>query len=218
MVKVTRTIFSKVMWVGRATVFLVGLAVILALVFGVASTAMSATGGSFILGKANGADRVSKLTASIAGPALTLVNNSTEVAATALNISVDSGNAPLKVNAAAGTATNLSADELDGSDSTAFLPSRIYEVSAQEDVQPGTGRAIVAYCDAGDLAVSGGYSDINANLHIYHDHRVDENTDPEEGATHPAGWLVSAFNPLDGSAGAVNTYAYCADLPPAHTG
>ncbi len=119
----TRTIFSKVMWVGRATVFLVGLAVILALVFGVASTAMSATGGAFILGKANGATSVSKLTASIAGPALTLVNQSTLDAATALNISVQSGKAPLKVNAAAGTATNLSADELDGKDSSAFASS-----------------------------------------------------------------------------------------------
>jgi tetrahydromethanopterin S-methyltransferase subunit E len=35
---------NKVMWVGRATVFLMGLSVILALVFGVASTAFSHTG------------------------------------------------------------------------------------------------------------------------------------------------------------------------------
>ena len=39
-------------WVGRATVFLVGLAMILALVFGVVSTAMGANGDPFILGKA----------------------------------------------------------------------------------------------------------------------------------------------------------------------
>jgi hypothetical protein len=118
-----RSAASKVMWVGRATVFLVGFSVILGLVFGVATTALSATGGTFILGKANGADRVSKLTASIAGPALTLVNQSTEAAATALNINVASGQPPLKVNAAAGTATNLSADELDGKDESAFASS-----------------------------------------------------------------------------------------------
>ncbi len=104
----------------RATTTVVGLAIMLALVFGVATTAIGATGGNFILGKANGATSVSKLTASIAGPALTLVNQSTEAAATALNINVASGKAPLKVNAAAGTATNLSADELDGKDSSAF--------------------------------------------------------------------------------------------------
>jgi hypothetical protein len=35
---------GKVMWLGRATVFLVSLAVILALVFGVATTALAGTG------------------------------------------------------------------------------------------------------------------------------------------------------------------------------
>ncbi len=113
-------IFGKVMWMARATTTVVGLAIMLALVFGVATTAIGATGGNFILGKANGATTVSKLTANIAGPALTLVNQSTEAAATALNINVASGKAPLKVNAAAGTATNLSADELDGKSSEQF--------------------------------------------------------------------------------------------------
>ncbi len=42
---------GKVVWVGRATVFLLGLAVILALVFGATSVALGATGGKFILGK-----------------------------------------------------------------------------------------------------------------------------------------------------------------------
>ena len=67
---------------GRATVSAVGLAVVLALVLGAASAAMGATGGNFILGKANAANAASKLTASIAGPALALVNNSTDAAAT----------------------------------------------------------------------------------------------------------------------------------------
>jgi len=97
-----------------------GLALVLALIFGLAGTALSATGGSFVLGKANNATAVTRLTTSIAAPALTLVNQSTDAAATALNINVAAGNAPLKVNAAAGTATNLSADKLDGKDSSAF--------------------------------------------------------------------------------------------------
>jgi hypothetical protein len=117
---VTRKIFSKVVWVGRTAATLFGLALVIALVFGVATTAIGATGGNFILGNANAATTVSKLTASVAGPALTLVNQSTEAAATALNISVASGKPPIKVNAAAGTATNLSADELDGQDSAAY--------------------------------------------------------------------------------------------------
>ena len=97
-----------------------GLALVLALILGVASVALSATGGNFILGKANEATTTSRLTATIAGPALTLVNQSTDAAATALNINVASGKAPLRVNAAAGTATYLSADELDGRDSSDF--------------------------------------------------------------------------------------------------
>jgi hypothetical protein len=115
-----RNVASKVMWVGRTASMVFGLALVMALLFGVATMAMGATGGNFLLGKANGATTASKLTASIAGPALTLVNQSTDTAATALNISVASGKAPLKVNAAAGTATGLSADELDGQDSAAY--------------------------------------------------------------------------------------------------
>ena len=69
-----RSMASKVAWVGRTASMVFGLALVLALIFGVASAALSATGGNFILGKANEATTVSKLTASIAGPALTLVN------------------------------------------------------------------------------------------------------------------------------------------------
>lgn len=214
----TRKIFGKVMWAGRTAATVFGLALlVMALVFGVATTATGATGGNFVLGKSNAANKASKLTASIAGPALTLVNRSTDTAATALNISVVPGKPPLKVNAEAGTATNLSADELDGSDSTAFLPSRIYTVTAFREIQPGTGAGTVAYCDAGDFAVSGGYYDVNANLDIYLDRRVDENTNPENGSTHPSGWVVGASSPLGGMAGAVDAYAYCADRAPAHT-
>jgi len=69
---------SKVMWVGRTTVFLVGLAVILALVFGVASTALGANGGGFILGKAaNTATKVTGLIGKVAtGSALVVKNPS----------------------------------------------------------------------------------------------------------------------------------------------
>jgi hypothetical protein len=115
-----RSTASKVMWVGRATVFLVGLAVIVALVFGAATTALGATGANFILGKANSAGAVSKLTANMAGPALDLVNQSTASAATALDLQVASGHPPLTVNSSAKVA-NLNADQLDGKDSAEFL-------------------------------------------------------------------------------------------------
>ena len=106
----------KLLWMARATSTVVGLAIMLALVVGVATAGLGATGGNFILGKANSAGAVSKLTASIANPALQLVNQSTASGATALGLNVASGKPPLRVNAAAGKATNLNADKLDGVD------------------------------------------------------------------------------------------------------
>jgi hypothetical protein len=118
--QVTKGILVRTLRLARGTSMALGVAVMLAVVLGVATTALGATGGNFILGKANSATTMSKLAASIARPTLQLVNKSTETAATALNLSVASGKAPLKVNASAGTATNLSADKLDGKDSSEF--------------------------------------------------------------------------------------------------
>ncbi len=96
-----RSAASKVMWVGRATIFLVGLAVILALVFGVASTVSAHTGnkGFFHLGHKNVSKAVSTLVKQGPGPALSLM--------------VQSGQPPLKVNSS-GKVANLNADRLDG--------------------------------------------------------------------------------------------------------
>jgi hypothetical protein len=100
-----RSATSKVMWVGRATVFLVGLAVILALVLGVASMAMSATGQPFILGKQNDANKVTKLIRHGAGAALSL--------------EVQDGQPPMKVDSS-GKVANLNSDLLDGKSDTDF--------------------------------------------------------------------------------------------------
>jgi hypothetical protein len=54
----TKKIAGKAMFVGRATVFAVGLAVILTMVLGVASSALAANGKPFILGKGNVATKV----------------------------------------------------------------------------------------------------------------------------------------------------------------
>jgi hypothetical protein len=131
-----RSAFSKVMWVGRATIFMVGLAVVLALLFGVATTALGATGGNFILGQSNVASAVSRLAGNVAGGhALQVSNQSTETGSRALQLGVAEGKAPLAVNATAGTATNLSADELDGKDSSQFLGRR--ENAADADALGG---------------------------------------------------------------------------------
>ena len=89
---------SKVMWVGRATVFVVGLAVIVALLFGVATTALGANGDFFKVGRSNSASAVSVLDKRGTGPALRL--------------EVGNGK-PLAVDSSA-RVDNLNADRVDG--------------------------------------------------------------------------------------------------------
>jgi hypothetical protein len=135
-----RTVSRKVMSVGKAAVFTAGMAMILALVFGVATTAFGATGGNFILGKANVAGAVSKLTAGLSGSALQVVNNG---AGTALDLRVGSSTtapadktvAPMKVDSQAKVA-NLNADEVDGKDASSFATS--VHTHSGEDITSGT--------------------------------------------------------------------------------
>lgn len=114
-----RSVADKVMWVGRATVFMVGLTVILALILGVASAALGANGKPLILGSAkNTASKATAMIGKVAtGSAFTVKNPS---GGSALGLQVNADQAPLTVNPEAGTATNLSADELDGKESAAY--------------------------------------------------------------------------------------------------
>jgi hypothetical protein len=121
-----KSALSKVMWVGRATVFMVGLAVMLAVVLGVATMAAAHTGVDtklFHLGHSNTSNAITRLVGSVAGPMLRLDNNSTATAATALDLQVEPGKAPMTVNSSK-TVKKLSADRLDGKNSTGFVEAR----------------------------------------------------------------------------------------------
>lgn len=148
-----RSAASKVMWVGRATVFLVGLAMILALIFGVVSRATAHTGsaGLFHLDHNNAVSALSTLTGTLTGAVLKVDNNGT---GPTLSLEANAGKPPLTVNSTAGKATNLNADKLDGKESGAFVASQIYKVTKKDT---GGGDAFLQ-CGAGDLMLSGGYS------------------------------------------------------------
>jgi hypothetical protein len=126
-----KSTLGKVMWVGRATVFVVGLAVILALVLGVASTAFGANGDNFLLGNGinNTAKNIATLTTRLtmngtaSAPGLQVTQQSTGTGAKGIGVTVPAGKAPLTVNATAGKATNLNADMLDGQEAAAFATS-----------------------------------------------------------------------------------------------
>ena len=113
-----RSAASKVMWVGRATVFLVGLAVVLGLLFGVAATALAGTGvgATFNLGQANTVDKISSLIGSATSAMLKIDNNG---AGPALALQVEPGEQPMTVNSERKVA-RLNAEKVDGLDSTRF--------------------------------------------------------------------------------------------------
>ena len=95
-------LLGKVMWLGRATVFLIGLAVILALVFGVASRASGANGENLIIGNGlrdtvkNIATLPTKLTmqGTRTGPALQVTQQSTNSRASGVGDTVPAGRNP----------------------------------------------------------------------------------------------------------------------------
>jgi hypothetical protein len=101
-----KSIFKKMVWVGRTASTVFGLALVLALMFGVASAAFGANGDFFKVGRNNLASAISTLTKSGAGPALRL--------------KVDSG-PPLAVNSET-KVDKLNADQIDGQDAEALKP------------------------------------------------------------------------------------------------
>jgi hypothetical protein len=113
---------KKVTWMAKATTTVVGLAIMLALVLGVATTALAGTGigARFDLGKTNTVNAVSKLVGSVVGPSLQIDNNSADFGATALRLEVEPGRPPMTVSSEA-KVVNLNADRLDDQEATAFV-------------------------------------------------------------------------------------------------
>jgi hypothetical protein len=113
--KMTKINLSKALQAVRRTAFLLGLAMMLALMLGVATTALAAVPGDpFRLGRVNTINALTSLVGSVNNAMLKVDNNSTSTGATALNLQVEPNQAPLSVNSTAGKATNLDVDRLDG--------------------------------------------------------------------------------------------------------
>ncbi len=110
-----RSVFGKVMWLGRATSALVGLAVLLALGIGAANSALAHTNVDtklFHLGHKNPVRALSKLTGSVANGVLQVTNQSTDTTtqnATAIAATNNSVSSPAMraTNAGRGTALEL---------------------------------------------------------------------------------------------------------------
>jgi hypothetical protein len=137
MKKLTKTILKRTIWLGRGTATVMGLAMLLALTVGLASTALAGTGvgARFDLGKTNAVDTASRLVGNVNWPVLTVDNNSTVLGATALDLQVEPTKDPMKVNSSA-KVDNLNADRLDNFNSSDFLTE-----SDRDAFLPSSGKA-----------------------------------------------------------------------------
>ncbi len=74
---------------------------------------MGANGGNFILGQSNAATALTRLTSNVQGSAMLIVNNHLGADDTALTLSVQEGEAPMRVSSDA-RVPNLNSDSVDG--------------------------------------------------------------------------------------------------------
>ncbi len=212
----------KALWLAKGAALFGGLAVTLALVFGVATAALAAVPGDpFRLGQSNTiSNALTTLVGSNDGAAMLKVDNDSSAGGSrALDLRVEPGKQPINVNADAGKATNLDADELDGKDSSAFLqrstadgsflPRRTYtEYGGRVTGDTASLTSAVASCDAEDKALSGGYSfdqRINGFEFVIYSEIV-------SGDEYTMVWDSTGENP----AGAVTPNVTCADFLPLH--
>jgi hypothetical protein len=107
-------IFGKIVRLGRATVFLLGLAVVLAAIFTATSIAFAANGKPFLLRRNNAATAITTLTKQGPGPALRLLARP--------------GSPPMAVNTK-GRVNNLNADLVDGKSAEQF--SRVAQMQTR---------------------------------------------------------------------------------------
>jgi hypothetical protein len=202
-----RSVVSKVMWVGRATVFLVGLAVILAVVLGLATAALAGTGvgATFNLGKLNTVDQISRLVGSTDNPMLRVDNNSAGTNATALDLQVEPGRAPMKVNSST-QVSGLNADKLDGVDSAALIRwASIYEriLNTNGGAGPEETATAALGCDQADTILSGGFTNMDNGTHL-----VGSWTGQGTGGSHFVQWRNNA------TVDTIEIIVKCADTAP----
>ncbi|HEV2741695.1 MAG TPA: hypothetical protein VGV91_00925, partial [Rubrobacter sp.] len=179
MIKLVMTILSRMWWLGRGTATIMGLAMLLALTVGLASTALAGTGvgARFDLGKNNAVNALTTLVGNVAGPSLKIDNNSTASGATALRLEVEPGKPPMSVNSTTEVQglnvdsldgknssdfllkgqTAADADKLDGKDPAAYFSGKTYTAFTQV-TGPGGGltERQGASCDFGDKVLGGG--------------------------------------------------------------
>ena len=196
-----RKVASKAMWVGRTTAAVMGLAVALALVLGVATVALAAVPGDpFKLGRINSIDNLSTLVGSASG-ALLRINN--EGSGPAIDLRVKEGETPMNVNSTT-KVKSLNADQLDDHGANDFFSEDKTYTTSDFEGGAGGGADVEAFaeCDPGDRILGGGGGIPAPGNDLL---RVSE---PFGGD----GWRVISEDNDDDDG--VSARAICADFPP----
>ena len=196
---------TKAMQIARGTALTLGVALMLALVLGVASTALAGTGvgARFDLGKTNTVNAMSKLVGSVAGSSLLIDNDSAAKGATALNLQVEGGRGPMKVNSGKKIA-KLNADKLDNLNASAFVRSTYSKLESSTGSHAPEGQlSKTVSCDGDDFALSGGYSSVDAGTLI-------TSSGPSSIENNPDGWVVRWRN--DTTPDSISVMVLCADV------
>ncbi len=199
MMKTTKRVLSGIFWLGRGTATTMGVAVMLAVMLGVATTALAAVPGDpFKLGRLNTIDEISRLIGSTPDTMLRIDNDGT---GTALDLRVEPGKAPMTVDSTT-KVNDLNADKLDGESANDFVSEdKTYTVNELETgLGGGLDETVRAECDPGDIILGGGGSA---------PFRPDVLRISEPSSE---GWRVTAQDNGDGSTVVAN--AICADFPP----
>jgi hypothetical protein len=153
-----KKILRRMLWLGRGTATVMGLAVMLAVVLGVATTALGAVPGDpFKLGRINTIDRLSILVGSVNNPMLKIDNDSTGANATALDLEVEPGKAPMKVDSRTKVA-NLNSDRLDGKSADQIGVNGLEQVTFAGPDNSDSRKSRFASCPAGKVLVGTGYN------------------------------------------------------------
>ena len=132
--------------------------------------------------------------------AVQIDNNSTDASATALDLQVEAGKAPMKVNSATQVA-NLNADKLDGQDASAFMPASTYRVEKPITLDIVFSTAVS--CDPADLALSGAWANKDADTEI-------TTATPGRNDSQSFVFLINNYAQLLDD---LSLLAVCADLP-----
>ncbi len=205
-----KKVATKAVRIARGTALVLGVALMLALVLGVATTAVAGTGAgaTFNLGQTNTVGVLSKLVGSVGGPSLQIDNNSTDAAATALDLQVEAGKAPMKINSSALVA-NLNADKVDGLNASQLGGlSGVEQVGAQGELNSTDIKTTSATCPEGKVAIGGG-ARMNGFINV-----------AALGESHrdfgdPRRWVVRAHEPVPtDKEWELDAFAICASARP----